>query len=212
MWLLAPLARLISYRRGNRRTTRPLRSRRVPRRSCGAGRRHGTRRDPDADIISITVLSWPDARTAACTHERALELDHQQYASGRGPCLEAAWHRAPLRAIIGEERERWPEFVEAAQQYGIRASLSVPLLIAVVDSERELVGSLNIYSHTASAFDQFDAELMRLYTVAAGQAITNAGRWQNSRDCHPARGCARLAFRHRHGQRRSNRTARMHSK
>ena len=45
---------------------------------------------PHADVISITVLSWPDARTAACTDEQALELDHQQYASGRGPCLEAA--------------------------------------------------------------------------------------------------------------------------
>jgi AmiR/NasT family two-component response regulator len=42
--------------------------------------------------------------------------------------------------------------------------------------------ALNIYSHTASAFDPFDAELMRLYTVAAGQAISNAGRWQNSRE------------------------------
>src|SRR6478736_3053523 len=39
---------------------------------------------PYADAVSITVLSWPDARTAAYTHERALELDHQQYASGRG--------------------------------------------------------------------------------------------------------------------------------
>jgi hypothetical protein len=35
---------------------------------------------PNADVISITVLSWPDARTAACTHELALDLDHQQYA------------------------------------------------------------------------------------------------------------------------------------
>jgi AmiR/NasT family two-component response regulator len=60
--------------------------------------------------------------------------------------------------------------------------LSVPLLIAGVDSERELVGSLNIYSHTATAFDQFDAELMRLYSVAAGQAITNSGRWQKARE------------------------------
>ena len=85
---------------------------------------------PYADAVSITVLSWPDARTAASTHERALELDHQQYASGRGPCLEAAWQRTPVRAVIGEEHQRWPEFVEAAQRVGIRASLSVPLLIA----------------------------------------------------------------------------------
>jgi hypothetical protein len=36
-------------------------------------------------------------------------------------------------------------------------------------------------ARTASAFDPFDEEPMRLYTVAAGQAITNAGRWQHSR-------------------------------
>src|SRR6476620_10536321 len=137
---------------------------------------------PYADAVSITALSWPEARTAASTHERALELDRLQYASGRGPCLEAAWQRAPVRAAIGAEHQRWPEFVEAAQRVGIRASLSVPLLIAGHDNEQELVGSLNIYSHTATAFDPFDAELMRLYTAAAGQAISNAGRWQNSRE------------------------------
>jgi GAF domain-containing protein len=137
---------------------------------------------PNADVISITVLSWPDVRTAAYTHELALDLDDQQYASGRGPCLEAAQSARPLRAIIGEEHERWPEFVEAAQRQEIRASLSVPLLIAGLDSEQELVGSLNIYSHTATAFDQFDAELMRLYSAAASQAISNSRRWQKARE------------------------------
>jgi GAF domain-containing protein len=137
---------------------------------------------PYADAVSITVLSWPDARTAASTHEGALELDHQQYSSGRGPCLEAAWQRAPVRAVISAEHQRWPEFVEAAQRLGIHASLSVPLLIEGLAEESELVGSLNIYSQTASAFDPFDAELMRLYTAAAGQAISNAGRWQHSRE------------------------------
>ena len=137
---------------------------------------------PYADAVSITVLSWPDARTAASTHERALELDQHQYASGRGPCLEAALQRTPVRAVLGEEHQRWPEFVDAAQRLGIHASLSVPLLIDRLAEEQELVGSLNIYSETASAFDPFDAQLMRLYTAAAGQAISNAGRWQHSRE------------------------------
>ena len=77
---------------------------------------------PYADAVSITALSWPDARTTASTHERALELDNHQYASGRGPCLEAAWQRAPVLASISEEHQRWPEFVEAAQRVGIHAS------------------------------------------------------------------------------------------
>jgi ANTAR domain/GAF domain len=137
---------------------------------------------PHADVISITVLSWPNSRTVACTDEDALALDDQQYASGRGPCIEAAVQRTPLRAIIDEELPRWPEFAEAAQRAGIGASLSVPLLIAGVDSEQELVGSLNIYSHAVAAFDPFDVELMRLYSVAAGQAISNSNRWQKCRE------------------------------
>jgi hypothetical protein len=137
---------------------------------------------PHADVVSITVLSWPDVRTAACTDEQALEIDDEQYASGRGPCLEAALTRTPLRAIIDEEHQRWPEFVEAAQQVGIRASLSVPLVIAGVDGEQELAGSLNIYSHTATAFDLFETQLVRLYSVAAGQAISNASLWQKARE------------------------------
>ena len=141
-------------------------------------------------VVSITVLSWPDPTTAACSREQALDLDHQQYASGRGPCLEAAGppgpvprgRARPLRAVIDDEHQRWPEFVEAAQRQGIRASLSVPLIVTGVESEQELVGSLNIYSHTATAFDEFDTELMRLYSVAAGQAISNSSRWQKARE------------------------------
>jgi hypothetical protein len=137
---------------------------------------------PYADAVSITVLSSPGARTAASTHELARELDRAQYTSGRGPCLKTASERTPVRAVVGEGHHRWPEFLEAAERIGIHASLSVPLLMVGLKEKDELVGSLNIYSHTPTAFDPFDAGLMRLYTVAAGQAISNAGRWQNSRD------------------------------
>src|ERR1700712_789065 len=115
-----------------------------------------------ADAVSITVLTWPDARTAASTDDRALDLDDQQYASGRGPCLEAALTRTPLRAGMSQEEHRWPEFVAAARRSGIAASLSVPLIVSGVNDEQELVGSLNIYSCTAWAFDPFDEELMLL--------------------------------------------------
>jgi GAF domain-containing protein len=136
---------------------------------------------PHADIVSITVLTWPDVRTAAHTDELALTLDQKQYDTGRGPCLEAALRRQPVRTDISQT-DPWPEFVQAAQQGGVRASLSVPLLVGGLDQEQVLVGSLNIYSYTASAFDPFDQALMGLFSVAAGQAITNARRWQYSRE------------------------------
>jgi GAF domain-containing protein len=138
---------------------------------------------PHADMVSITVLTWPDARTAAHTDDLALTLDHQQYDTGRGPCLEAALQREPVRTEISADPDRWPEFAEVARQVGVRASLSVPLLVGGPENEeQELVGSLNIYSYTASPFDPFDEALMRLFGVAAGQAITSARRWQYSRE------------------------------
>src|SRR3979490_2596956 len=68
---------------------------------------------PHAHTASITVLTWPGARTAAHTDDLALRLDQQQYDTGRGPCLEAALQREPVRAEISAETDRWPEFAQA---------------------------------------------------------------------------------------------------
>lgn len=131
---------------------------------------------PDADAVSITVLTGDQRSTPASTDDRIIALDHC-----RGPCIEAAEQRKPVRVEIARaDGHRWPEFAERAKQLGVRASLSAPLLVG--DGESELVGSLNVFSYTASAFDPFDEGLIRLYTVSAGQAITNARRWQQMRD------------------------------
>jgi GAF domain-containing protein len=139
---------------------------------------------PDAAAVTVTELAQPEPRTAAYTEEAAVRLDAAQYSSGRGPCLEAAQRRVPVRVATDGEDQRWPEFLAATREQGVHASLSVPLILdpTETDSEGELVGSLNVYSRSATAFDPFDEQLMRLYTVAASNAITNARRWQQSRD------------------------------
>ncbi|MCA2312453.1 GAF and ANTAR domain-containing protein [Mycobacterium intracellulare subsp. chimaera] len=143
----------------------------------------GVRAIPDADAVSITVISSGSACStpAASTDERLIALDRVQQESGRGPCIQAAQGRRPVRVeTAAVEGDRWPEFAEKAKKLGVRACLSAPLLVD--DGEPEFVGSLNVYSYTASAFDPFDEGLIRLYTVTAGQAITNARRWQKTRD------------------------------
>lgn len=143
-----------------------------------------TRAIPDADAISITVLAGEQARTAGYTDDWVYQLDLAQYRSHRGPCLEAAARRTPVRTALELEDQRWPEFADAARGQGVRATLSVPLIMPPVgyDGDDELVGSMNIYSRSASAFDPFDEKIMQLFTVAAGAAITNARRWQYCRD------------------------------
>jgi GAF domain-containing protein len=113
-----------------------------------------------------------------------LPLDEVQYRAGRGPCLEAAARRTPVRVATGATDQRWPEFVDASREVGIAATLSVPLILATPDegTEDKLVGSLNLYTGRDTAFDPFDEELMQLFTTSASQAVTNARRWQRSRE------------------------------
>jgi AmiR/NasT family two-component response regulator len=135
---------------------------------------------PDADVVSVTVLDNGDCSTPAATDDRIVDVDQQQYRSGRGPCVEAVHSQHPVRAEIVARSGDWPEFAQAAQQLDISACLSVPLLLG--DGQQQLIGSLNVYSYTASAFDPFDEKLMQLFTVTAGQAVANARRWQHSRE------------------------------
>lgn len=136
----------------------------------------------DADAVTVTLLDAGAARTAATTEEFALGLDHEQYRTRRGPALHAAASWRPVRFVVRKDEPRWPELVAAARTSGIQAGLSVPLLLdAASGSDDELLGSLNVYSRTASAFDPFDERLMQLFTSAASAAISNARRWHHAR-------------------------------
>jgi len=141
-----------------------------------------TRAIADADAVTITVLRDGDPQTIACTDDRYLDIDKQQYAAGRGPCLDAARRHEPVRATTAEHADQWPEFAAAADAAGVLAYLSVPLVLRPEGGEGELVGSLNLYSCSPAGFDPFDEALMQLFSTAAVEAINSSRRWQQSRD------------------------------
>jgi GAF domain-containing protein len=142
--------------------------------------RHAGSGVTNADAVSITLIDEPAGRTVACTDDLASTLDHEQYAHRRGPCLEAARTQQPVRVSTRNVDARWPQFVDAARDAGVRSTLSVPLIVTSATSEGndELVGSLNAYSRSAVIFDEFDEKLLSLYTGVAGRAIADARRWQ----------------------------------
>jgi hypothetical protein len=135
----------------------------------------------DSDAVSVTRFDTTAPCTVASTDKTLAALDARQYAAGRGPCLRAARSQLPVRAVVGEHAEAWPEFTATAHTMGVRAYLSVPLLVDV-DQKRRLIGSFNAYSFRAEAFDPLDQRLMTLLTAAAATAISNGWRWQNARD------------------------------
>ncbi|GGN28963.1 transcriptional regulator [Lentzea pudingi] len=138
---------------------------------------------PDADAVSVSLVDLAQPRTAAFTNARLVEVDEKQYSADRGPCLEAGRTLQVVRAVVGEHVDEWPEFEAAAADHSIRAYLSVPVLLPSLQSAEQVhLGSLNIYSYTAAAFDPFDEGLMRLFTMTASATIAGAHRWQRAKD------------------------------
>ncbi|WP_083267859.1 GAF and ANTAR domain-containing protein [Lentzea guizhouensis] len=138
---------------------------------------------PDADAVTVSLMDLAQPRTAAATNPRLIEVDEKQYSANRGPCFESARTQRAVRAVVGEHLDEWPEFEAAAAEHAIRAYLSVPVLLPSSKSTQEQhLGSLNIYSYTAAAFDPFDEGLMRLFTTTASATIACAQRQQRSRD------------------------------
>jgi GAF domain-containing protein len=132
---------------------------------------------PGADMASVSLLRGDVPYTAAVTDEHALSIDHAQYEAGQGPCLQAARSGEVVRVSVAEVRDRWPEFVAAADGAEVASYLSAPLFI-----DREYHGSLNLYGHDRHGFGQLDAKLLELYTTAVEAALRTARRYMRVRE------------------------------
>jgi len=114
-----------------------------------------------ADGVSITLPRAGRWGTVAASNDVVREMDHDQYDTGQGPCLDAATQgeRFHIESLRGEAR--WPAFVPRARARGIESILSTPLVSAT-----RPIGALNIYSRSVGAFavhekhwaDQFATE------------------------------------------------------
>jgi hypothetical protein len=76
----------------------------------------------------------------------ALELDLAQYAEQDGPCIAACRDGLPHSIVIMSEEQAYPGFTRAAQEHGVRSSLSLPLALPSA-------AALNLYASSTNAFD-----------------------------------------------------------
>ncbi|CAN5752016.1 GAF and ANTAR domain-containing protein [soil metagenome] len=115
---------------------------------------------PDCASVSVALVVEGAAITGAASSELAIEADLVQYATGDGPCLEAAAAAKAVRIDVLEHDERWVHFAPGALRVGIESVLSVPLV-----SEEVVVGSINLYSQVPNGLG-IEAE-RRVLPVAA---------------------------------------------
>jgi GAF domain-containing protein len=130
---------------------------------------------PGAEIASVTLVNDSVAETAACTGDLVLHLDAEQYALGRGPCLDAAASGKIVRVAIEQAGRRWPEFAASARKLGVGSYLSAPL---VADAEHR--GAINLFSTQPHGFRQVDGALLGLYVTAVEMALRAATRYRSA--------------------------------
>jgi transcriptional regulator with GAF, ATPase, and Fis domain len=122
---------------------------------------------PEIDHAGISV-AHRDGRveTRAAAGDLVLELDQLQYSLGEGPCLHAI-KADPVVVVEEAWREtRWPKFMKAAVQRGLRSQLGVRLYI-----DEHTRGGLNLYSTSSDTIDPETTHLAELFASHAALAM-----------------------------------------
>jgi GAF domain-containing protein len=124
-----------------------------------------------ADAASVTALHDGDLSTIATTDSRVVFVDEVQYASRRGPCLDALDPGAePVIVADMDHADEWPEFRDAARDLGVRTSVSVHV---PVDSD-DFHASLNVYVRRQYELGDREARIAGAVAEQLAAAIESA--------------------------------------
>lgn len=105
--------------------------------------------DGDAPAwCAVTLLRKRKASTAAASGLEAQALDELQNSFTDGPCMTAIREDTVIR--VGDVREdtRWPDYLPAAAEQGVRSILGVPF-----DLDDDAWAGLNVYSPAPHHFE-----------------------------------------------------------
>jgi transcriptional regulator with GAF, ATPase, and Fis domain len=129
---------------------------------------------PAARVVGMTMLG-ADGRptTAVYTDAESPAIDEAQYREGKGPCLDA-WRRNTVIRVprIEESADRYPGFVAACRQHGIRSTLSMPMGAGI-----RAVGAMNLYSTVSAGFGEDDESLASDLAAAGGVVVMNVSAY-----------------------------------
>ncbi|MCW4353696.1 GAF and ANTAR domain-containing protein [Hoyosella sp. YIM 151337] len=140
-----------------------------------------------ADFVSVTLRdSEGKYYTPVATSDVCAELDHVQYSTGEGPCVECARENGPgyiHSSEIGADA-RWPRFGPPAARLGIAALLSVTL----EPGPRSVhpPGALNVYSTRRAGISEEDMTTALVLSSYASLALahTDAVTYRQLREHH----------------------------
>ncbi len=131
-----------------------------------------TKAIPAVAVASVTMRD-PDGRfyTPAESAKIGYDLDQVQYATGEGPCVDAARMPGPALACSDDlaNDPNWPRFGPAAAERGMKSLLSTALLPDA--RPPQLSGALNLYSREVRGFRSEDRSTALLLATHASLAL-----------------------------------------
>jgi GAF domain-containing protein len=124
---------------------------------------------PGAQYASISrAQRRGNGKTLAATAELARALDHAQYDSGQGPCLDSLYYEKTVRLPDLDTEWRWPRFIRRARELGVGSMLAVQLFV-----QSDGLGALNLHSKEPYAFDDYSEHVALLFATHAAVAMSS---------------------------------------
>jgi GAF domain-containing protein len=129
---------------------------------------------PGAEFCGISMLDQQGRPTTAIfTDEESPVIDAAQYASGKGPCLDA-WRTKKVVRIddMTLAGDTYPEFSVVALEHGVLSMLSLPLV-----SGDDGLGAMNMYARMQQGFSADDEEIGSELVTTASVVLANASAY-----------------------------------
>jgi GAF domain-containing protein len=123
---------------------------------------------PECMALSLCYLADGFTFTLVAENRDAALIDALQYVDS-GPCEKAVRTGEPTAASTPFEEDHWGLMARGWNLLGVASSLSMPVLRA-----SQVVGGLNLYASTPTAFEGHHEEVAEACGAWAGGAVTNA--------------------------------------
>ena len=132
---------------------------------------------PGAQHASISKIQRRrEVTTLSATGELPRAIDHAQYDSGQGPCLDTLYDEQTVRLSDVGAEQRWPKFTARARELGVGSMLAVQLFV-----REDGLGALNLHSAEPNAFDDSSEHVALMFAAHAAVAMANEQERQDMR-------------------------------
>jgi transcriptional regulator with GAF, ATPase, and Fis domain len=129
----------------------------------------------DCSGASVSMIVDGEPSTVAVTDRVSLEIDVVQYENADGPCVTALGGPRVRVAFIPEDG-RFPHFAIGAADRRVLSVLSLPAI-----DHGLVVGSLNLYSRRANAFDQTAEDTGLVFAAEIANAVVKSALLRTAR-------------------------------